>query len=136
MMPFACVEYDFYANVFLGAKLGPEDFPRLAARGMRFVDGMCRGKCRAVPEQDWPQIQFAVCAVAEILADEERLENRCGITSETVGNYSVKYGALSRDEREYPDRKKRDALALYLSDVPALRGLFEVRSFACMHHIP
>lgn len=140
MMPFGCVDYDFYTNVFLGRET--EDFPRLAARAGEFVDGLCRGKCRTVPERDWDLLRFAVCAVIELLEDEARMERRAfpdgaTLAGETVGDYSVSYSnrALSCAEIEYLDKKKREAAIRYLSAVPALKSLFSVRSFPCIHHI-
>lgn len=132
------VDYDFYANVFLGRTVEPEDFPRLAARAGEYVDGLCRGRCGSVPEKDRDLVRFAVCAVIELTRDEERLERRVfaeGKTSETVGNYSVSYGNFSQTEARYLEQRKREAAARYLSAVPALRSLFTVRSFPCMHHI-
>ena len=142
MMPFGCVDFDFYYNVFLGSAISSADFPRLAARAAEFVDGMCRGVCRSVPEQDWPQLMFAVCAVADILQAEELMTRRAfsagrDVASETVGDYSVSYAnsALSREETGFLEKKKRETVKLYLSAVPALQSLFSVRSFLCTHHI-
>ena len=123
------VDCDFYTNVYLGRAVEPEDFPRLAARAGEYVDGLCRGRCGSVPEQDRDLVRFAVCAVIELLQDQERMERRAfteGKTSETVGSYSVSYGALSQTG---------EAVARYLAAVPALRALFTVRSFPCIHHI-
>lgn len=132
------VDYDFYVNVFLGRAVEPEEFPRLAARAGEYVDGLCRGRCGIVPEKDRELVRFAVCAVIELTQDEERLEKRAlaeGKTSETVGSYSVSYGSFSGTEIQYLERKKREAAARYLAAVPALRNLFTVRSYPCMHHI-
>ena len=132
------VDCDFYTNVYLGRAVEPEDFPRLAARAGEYVDGLCRGRCGSVPEQDRDLVRFAVCAVIELLQDQERMERRAfteGKTSETVGSYSVSYGALSQTGARYLEEKKREAVARYLAAVPALRALFTVRSFPCRHHI-
>ena len=74
----------------------------------------------------------------ELTQDQERMETRAfteGKTSETVGNYSVSYGGFSPAETQYLERKKREAAARYLAAVPALKSLFTVRSFSCIHHI-
>ena len=70
------VDCDFYTNVYLGRAVEPEDFPRLAARAGEYVDGLCRGRCGSVPEQDRDLVRFAVCAVIELLQDQERMERR------------------------------------------------------------
>ena len=101
------------------------------------------GKCKAVPQDDWDLLRFAVCAVIEVIQDEERLERRLFsgesmIAAETVGDYSVSYvsRSVSNAEIQFLEKKKTDAAARYLSAVPALKCLFSVRSFPCIHHIP
>lgn len=140
MMP--PVDYDFYANVFLGRELEPVRFPRLAARAGEFVEELCRGKCGSVPEQDWDLLRFAVCAVVEVLLNEERMEQRVfsgenNIVSESVGGYSVSYGSRALDSQtaDYLERKKKEAAVRFLSAVPALQSLFCVRSFLCLHQM-
>lgn len=134
------VEYDFYANIYQGVAIAAEDFPRLSARAYEYVCGVTRGLCAKVPEQDQDAVKMAVCAVAEIVRDEERLTAQSfsgekPISSETVGSYSVSYSspAMSGAEVEYINARKRDALFIYLANVPALAGLFGVRSVKCTH---
>ena len=128
--------------MFLGRELEPVRFPRLAARAGEFVEELCRGKCGSVPEQDWDLLRFAVCAVVEVLLNEERMEQRVfsgenNIVSESVGGYSVSYGSRALDSQtaDYLERKKKEAAVRFLSAVPALKNLFCVRSFLCLHQM-
>lgn len=133
-------EYEFYANVYFGNEIAPEDFQRLSARASEYVYGMTRGLCEKVPEGNMEAVQKAVCAVAEILQDEGRMASRSfsagkTISSETVGSHSVSYGSpsISGADLEYLENRKREVLALYLSGVPILADLFKARSFSCTH---
>lgn len=133
-------EYEFYANVYFGNAIKPEDFQRLSARASEYVYGMTRGLCEKVPDEDMEAVQKAVCAVAEILQDEGRMASRSfsagkTISSETVGSHSVSYGSpsISGADLEYLENRKREVLALYLSGVPILADLFKARSFSCTH---
>ena len=127
------VDYDFYVNVYLGNAIEPEDFPRLSLRASEYVYSLTRGLCEKVPEEQRDAVQRAICAVADVLLDEQRMTAR--IASETVGSHSVSYGSpsLSAAEIEYLGNRKRDAVLLYLSEIPALASLFKVRSFPCIH---
>ncbi len=134
------VDYDFYANVYLGNAIAPEDFPRLSARASEYIYGLTRGLCEKVPQEQRDAVQRAVCAVAEVLQDEQRMTARSfsaekTVSSETVGSHSVSYGSpsLSGAEVEYLNSRKKDAVLLYLSGIPALSSLFKVRSFKCIH---
>ncbi len=134
------VDYDFYVNVYLGNAIEPEDFPRLSLRASEYVYSLTRGLCEKVPEEQRDAVQRAICAVADVLLDEQRMTARSfsaekTIASETVGSHSVSYGSpsLSAAEIEYLGDRKRDAVLLYLSEIPALASLFKVRSFPCIH---
>lgn len=139
MEPYA--DYYFYSSVFYGNRVAQEDFPRLSMRASEYIRGMTRGLSDKVPEKDQDAVRMAVCAVAEVIQDEERLSAQSfsgekRVSSETVGSYSVSYAspAMSGAETEYISSRKRDALLIYLSNVPALSSLFKVRSVSCMHH--
>lgn len=133
-------DYDFYANVYLGNAIEPEDFPQLSMRASEYIYGLTRGLCEKVPQEQRGAVQRAVCAVAEILLDEQRMTARSfsqgqAVSSETVGSHSVTYGSasISGSEIEYLADRKKSAILMYLSEIPALASLFKVRSFKCTH---
>lgn len=133
-------DYDFYVNTYLGNTIDENDFPRLSMRASEYIYSLTRGLCEKVPHEQRGAVQLAVCAVAEVLLDEQRMTSRSfsadkTVSGETVGSYSVSYGSpsLSTAEVEYLGNRKKDAVLLYLSEIPALSGLFKVRSFQCIH---
>lgn len=133
-------DYDFYANVYFGNSISPGDFPRLSARASEYIYGLTRGLCENVPREQRDAVQRAVCAVAEAMLDEQHMTARSfsaekTVSSETVGSHSVSYGSTSPTgtEIEYLANRKKDAVLLYLSEIPALASLFKVRSFKCIH---
>lgn len=133
-------DYDFYANVYFGNAISPDDFPRLSARASEYIYGLTRGMCEKVPQEQRDAVQRAVCAVADVMLDEQHMTSRSfsaekAVSSETVGSHSVSYGSpsISGAEVEYLNNRKKDAVLLYLSEIPALADLFKVRSFQCIH---
>lgn len=134
----AVVDYDFYANIFLGNTISPDDFFRLAARAFDYVNGKTGGIAEKVQGRDREAVQKAVCSVAEVLQDEARMSAKtfsegAEVSSETVGSWSRSYrsASLSGNEAAYLAERKREALELYLGALPAFAGLFKVRSYRC-----
>lgn len=133
-------DYDFYANVFLGDKITPDNFTRLSARASEYIRGLTRCRVECVPQCQREPIQLAVCAVAEIMQDEGRMVSRSFsgeqvVSSESVGSYSVSYGSpsISSSESDYIAQKKRETALQYLCTVPALADMFGVVSKRCTH---
>ena len=135
----ACVEYDFYANEYLGEAISPRDFPRLAARASAYVRAMTRGRSgQAQSPKDQEAVRRAVCAAAEAFQDEERLlagafSAEPALSSETVGSWSRTYQStgLSAAQLESLRQRKREAVTQYLRDAPAFAGLFGVQGYRC-----
>lgn len=135
------VDYDFYVNTYLGNTIDEKDFPRLSMRASAYIRGITRGLSEKVPDNDMDMVRMAVCALAEIIKDEERLSAQSfsgekPVSSETVGSHTISYSspAMSGAEVEYIASRKKEAILLYLSEIPALSSLFKVRSFQCIHH--
>lgn len=136
----AFCDYDFYANVYLGESISEEDFPRLSARASDYVQGVTKGLAGKVHGDANEAVQKAVCAIAEVLQDEGKMASRAfsdgqAVSSETVGNWSRHYqsASLSGNETQYIEVRKREALELYLGNLPEFAALFGVRSYRCVH---
>lgn len=136
----AYADYDFYLNVYLGNVITPEDFPRLAERASEYVYGITKGLAEKVQGRDMEAVQKAVCAVAEVLLDESIMtasafSGETAVSSESVGSWSRSYSSpsLSTAQVENIAARKRDAIMLYLSEIPAFAGIFKVRSYRCVH---
>lgn len=130
------IPYAFYTGEYLGNAIPEEDFPRLAARALERIEACAPGGTEELDEKGREAVQKAVCALAELLGEEERL---CAAAfpgaerpvSETVGSWSRSYGeaGLSQEQTAWLERRKREILELYLGGVPGFAHLFRVRSF-------
>lgn len=136
----AYVNYDFYLNVYLGNVIAQEDFPRLAERASEYVCGVTKGLAEKVQGRDLEAVQKAVCAVAEVILDENIMtasafSGEQAVSSESVGSWSRSYASpgLSAAQVENIAARKREAVQLYLGNLPAFRSIFKVRSYPCTH---
>ena len=133
-------DYDFYLNEYLGNAISPEDFPRLSERASDYVRAATSGISDTVDGWQLEAVKKASCAVAEVLLDEGIMtaslySGEQAVSSEAVGGWSRSFRgpALSAAEVEFNNNRKRDALLLYLGNLPAFAPLFRVRSYPCPH---
>lgn len=109
-------DYNFYKEIFKGGVIPDESaFNSTVIEATAYIDRLTRGKANnmaSVPVG----VDFAVCAVAEIIYQEKTESN---VTSESVGNHSRSYAIKSREERESDKMRKAK---LYLSGTGLLYG--------------
>ena len=140
----AYADYEFYKDTYLGDAISEDDFPRLAARASDYVYAYTKGLADQVKGKAMEMVKKATCAVAEAIQDELHMTTAAFavgkggnevVSSETVGGHSVSYktASVSSAEVEYLDKKKREALELYLGNLPEFAGLFRVKSYRCLH---
>lgn len=138
----AYADYDFYRNTYLGNAIPEEDFPRLSERASDYIRAATRGLSDRVDGWQREAVQKAACAVADVLLDESILlagaySGEQQVSSETVGGWSRSFKAaatVSASELETLNGRKREALLLYLGELPAFSRIFKVRSYRCLHH--
>lgn len=133
-------DYDFYLNTYFGNAIPEEDFPRLSTRASDYIRSMTHGLSDTVDGSDLEAVKKASCAVADALLDEEIMtasafSGEQTMSSETVGGWSRSYvsSSFSAASAEYIEKRKLDALTLYLKNLPAFAQLFNVRSYRCLH---
>lgn len=133
-------DYDFYLNAYYGDAIAAEDFPRLSERASDYVRAATRGLSDTVDGSQLEAVKKASCAIAEVLLDESVMtaavySGEQAVSSEAVGGWSRSFRgpALSAAEVEFNNNRKRDALLLYLGNLPAFAPLFRVRSYPCPH---
>lgn len=137
----ANASYDFYQNVYLGVAIkSSEDFVRLSGRAYDYVYSFTKGRSEKVTGKDAEMVKKAVCAIAEIFQDEQKMTENAfsdekAVSSETVGSWSRSYKTVSfsASEADYLDGRKREALLLYLGNIRAFSGIFRVQSYPCVH---
>ena len=107
----AYADYDFYLNEYLGDAITGEDFPRLSQRASDYI------------------------LLDESIMTASAFSGEQAVSSETVGGWSRSYRApsVSSAEVSYLAGRKREALLLYLGELPAFAGIFKVRSYPCPH---
>lgn len=132
-------DYDFYLNSYYGNAIAEEDFPRLSERASDYVRSATGGLSDTADGWALEAVKKASCAVADVLLDEEIMtagaySGEQAVSSETVGGWSKSYraSAVSSAEVAYLGDRKRDALLLYLGNLPAFAGLFKTRSKSCL----
>lgn len=133
-------DYDFYLNTYFGNAISAEDFPRLSERASDYIRAATRGLSDTVDGWQLEAVKKASCAVADALLDEEIMtagafSGEQTVSSETVGGWSRSYGSssVSTANAEYLEKRKTDALSLYLKGLPSFASLFGVRSYRCLH---
>lgn len=136
----AYTDYGFYLNSYFGNVIAEDDFPRLSERASEYVYSVTKGLCEKVQGRDLEAVKKAVCAVAEIILNENIMDAQAfsgsqAVSSESVGSWSKSYSSpsLSAAQVEYIDGKKREAVLLYLGDIKAFVPVFKVRSYRCLH---
>lgn len=136
----AYADYDFYLNDYFGDAIAPEDFRRLSERASDYIRSMTRGISDQVSGTALEAVQKASCAVADALLDESIMaagafSGEQALSGETVGGWSRSYRSqsVSASDVEYLKDRKREALMLYLGNLPEFSALFKVRSYPCLH---
>lgn len=131
-------DYEFYTNEYFGNSINEDDFPRLSARASDYVYAYTQGISDTVTGKDMEMVKKATCAVAEVLQDEANMtktaySGEAKVSSESVGSWSRSYSTASINgtEIEYIEKRKLDALMLYLGNLAAFASLFKVRSYPC-----
>lgn len=133
-------DYDFYLNTYFGNAISEEDFPRLSTRASDYVRAATNGISETVDGWQLDAVKKATCAVADTLLDEEIMNastfsGERAVSSETVGSWSKSYGSttFSAASVEQIEKRKLDALAMYLKGLQAFAPLFGVRGYRCLH---
>lgn len=133
-------DYDFYLNTYFGNAISAEDFPRLSMRASDYITSVTKGLSDTVDGWQLEAVKKASCAVAEALLDEEIMtagvfSGEQAVSSETVGSWSRSYSSSSFSSAavEQIEKRKTDALMMYLKNLPAFTPLFKVRSYRCPH---
>ena len=135
----AYCDYDFYLNVCFGDAIAEEDFPRLAERASDYIRAATKGLSDTLTDGGQMEaVRKCACAVAGILLDESIMtagafSGEQAVSSESVGGWSRSYktASLSAAEVEYIDKRKREAIQLYLGNLAHFAPLFRVRSYPC-----
>jgi len=94
--PYA--DYAYYTGTYLGTAVSSSDFSVLVARASTALDRLTFGRARPVVTEDTDEetidaIKMATCAMVDELNLASISGTGGGVTSESVGGYSVSYAA-------------------------------------------
>lgn len=133
-------DYDFYLNEYYGNAVTAEDWPRLSEWASDYIRSATKFISDKVDGAALKAVKKCSCAIADVLLDESIMtatafSGEQAVASETVGGWSKSYRApsLAGVEVEYVTARKRDALLLYLGELPEFASIFKVRSYPCLH---
>ncbi len=109
------VDYHYYTEVYHG-KLEQSAFESGVTAACRYIDKITYQRLRnGAPVTD--DVKMAVCAVLDVMSEQQTDTSPTGITSENVDGYSVSYQSGIDQEAYYAARCKHAAdLYLPLSD--------------------
>lgn len=113
-------DYDFYTAEFLGNKIPEKDFKYYALRASEELDSRTFGRIGEITTD----IKKACCGVAEVLYSEgiSRSNSEKGISSESVGNYSVSYSGSSAENDKTVKKRIKSEIEKYLGNTGLLYG--------------
>lgn len=133
-------DYDFYLNDYYGNAVTDEDWPRMSERASDYIRAVTKGISDKVQDAALEAVKKCTCSIADILLDEaimtaSTFSGETAVASESVGGWSKSYRApsIAGAEVEYIGQRKREALILYLGNLPEFSSLFKVRSYPCLH---
>lgn len=128
----AYVDYEYYTNTYHGSAIGADAFPRLSERASRYIDTATLNRAKSASGDRLKAVQNAACALAEIMQDEERMNQAAystdrPVASETVGGWSRTFGAksVSGTDVNLIDSRKQETLLIYLGNT----GLLQMRGY-------
>lgn len=124
----AYANYEYYTNVYGGTAIAPDAFTRMADRASAYIDAVTLDRAKNAVGGKLESVKKAVCALAEIIQDEERLNANAfaserQVQSETVGTWTRNYGTKSTSATDVGllDNRKRETLLIYLGNTGLLR---------------
>lgn len=125
-------DYQYYTDEFYGTAIAEADFPALAVRASQMVDYYTSGKARTSSGEDMIAVKNAVCALSEVIQDENRLnastfsaDRTKQVQSETVGSWSQSYVSAAANATDVAilSGRKREAVMLYLGGTGMLQAV-------------
>lgn len=128
----AYADYEYYTEEYGGTNISEEDFKFLANRASVYIDAMTMRRARKASGDVLEAVKMAICALADVFLDEENVNAAAfseevlsaSLSSESVGRWSKSYKtrSVSSADTEALEKRKRDALLLYLNGTGLLQA--------------
>ena len=112
----AYADYIYYATVYMGGSLTEDIFPALAVKASAYIDYVTMGRAKNAFGDAADAVKNAVCALAEIIQDSNKLnavstDTERAVSSETVGAWTRSFD--SKNVRQ-SGHEFADAATLYI----------------------
>lgn len=109
-------DYEYYTTTYKGS-LSKEEFEKSIMKSSAYVRRITFG--RADENKELDEVKLAVCAVCDLIANDEKVRSKHSgrvVTSENTDGYSVSYesGGNGETADDLLGRKIFDTLELYL----------------------
>ncbi len=128
----AYADFEYYVCTYMGSAVPEDVFPMLAMKASAYVDYITMNRAKTAAGDAGDAVKNAVCALAEIIQDGEKLnavstDTERQVSSETVGAWSRSYGnkSVSATDVQMIETRKREAAAMYLAPY----GLLKARGY-------
>lgn len=115
-------DYDFYIADYKGSTVPADQFDALAQKASAYIDYITMNRAKNAAGAALYAVQNAVCALAEVMADEAKMDTTAystaqPVASETVGGWSRSYGTrtVSTVDAQRIESRKRETAAMYLA---------------------
>lgn len=125
-------DFEYYATVYQGSAISDDQYCGLARKASAYIDYITMNRAKNVSGNTLTAVQNCMCALAEFLQDNEKLEQLTystdrPVNSETVGGWSRSYGArnLSQIDLQASESRRREILLMYLGPT----GLLKARGY-------
>lgn len=109
-------EYSYYLSEFGGNIVPETDWQMAATKASRFIDQLTGYRAAAMADSD--AVKLATCAAAEVSYKYNQYDKKAvstaGVSSESVGSYSVSYSGTTAETLEIRNAEMMDAASLYL----------------------
>lgn len=132
-------DYQYYKTVYMGNTVPEESFPSLAIKASAYVDWATMNRAKTATGDAADAVKNAVCALAEIIQDGEKLsaissDTESPIASETVGGWSRSFGskAVSASDLQIIESRKKEAVMMWLAPY----GLLQARGYGSCQCFP
>lgn len=120
----AYADYDYYVTKYGGTAVSLDDFPFLANKASAYIDAATMRRAKSATGEILDAVKMAMCALTDVFLDEENVNAASfsetalmsSLSSETVGRWTKSYKtkAVSTADGQVLDKRKQDALTMYL----------------------
>lgn len=109
-------DYGYYVSEFGGNIVPESDWQMAATKASRFIDQLTGYRAAEMADSD--AVKLATCAAAEVSYKYNQYDKKAmstaGVSSESVGSYSVSYSGTTAETLEIRNTEMTNAAAPYL----------------------